>query len=199
MFDIAFSELVVIGVVALVVIGPEKLPKVAKTAGILLGRAQKYVADIKTDLNRQIQFEELKALQTQLAEQARAMENTVKKQMLETEAALTQGSNSLKASVEEAGREINASGQKLASEISATAAAVVGSTTAPLSRSELPTDSEELFRGEPAYLPPQATQAATTPLTTPLPSEADTSALTPPALAEVADIAPATSPPTAST
>lgn len=170
MFDIAFSELVVIGVVALVVIGPEKLPKVAKTAGILLGRAQKYVADIKTDLNRQIQFEELKALQAQIAEQARAMETTVKKQMLETEAALTQGTNNLKTTVEEAGREISASGQTLASEVTA----AVQAASAPASRSELPADPDELFRGEPAYLPPQpAAQTLTQaePDTTILPPE----------------------------
>ena len=62
MLDIAFSEMLVIGVVALVVVGPEKLPKVARTVGVLLGRAQKYVGDIKSDINRQLQFEELKAL-----------------------------------------------------------------------------------------------------------------------------------------
>ena len=52
MFDIGFSELMVIGVVALLVIGPEKLPKVARTLGHLLGRAQRYVNDVKSDINR---------------------------------------------------------------------------------------------------------------------------------------------------
>ena len=51
MFDIGFSELIVIGIVALVVIGPERLPKVARTAGLLLGRLQRYVNDVKADIN----------------------------------------------------------------------------------------------------------------------------------------------------
>ena len=63
MFDIAFSELVVIAVVALVVIGPEKLPKVARTVGVLLGRAQRYVNGVKSDISRELRFEELQRLQ----------------------------------------------------------------------------------------------------------------------------------------
>lgn len=165
MLDIAFSELLVIGVVALVVIGPEKLPKVAKTAGILLGRAQKYVADIKTDLNRQIQFEELKALQAQMAEQARDLQNTVKQQMLETEAALTQSANSLKATVEDAGKEIDSAGKQLAAEVDSALQATTTSepaSEAPAQLAGVANDStstpaseeDELYRGEPAYIPP---------------------------------------------
>ena len=52
MFDIGFSELVVIGLVALVVIGPERLPRVARTVGHLLGRLQRYVSDVKADIHR---------------------------------------------------------------------------------------------------------------------------------------------------
>ena len=63
MFDIGFSELVVIAVVALIVIGPERLPKVARTAGILLGRLRRYAADVKADINREIQLEELRQMQ----------------------------------------------------------------------------------------------------------------------------------------
>ena len=59
MFDIGFSELVVIGVVALVVLGPERLPKVARTAGHLFGRLQRYVANVKADLNREMELSEL--------------------------------------------------------------------------------------------------------------------------------------------
>ena len=62
MFDIGFSELIVIAVVALIVIGPERLPKVARTLGHLLGRAQRYVSDVKSDINREIQLDELKKL-----------------------------------------------------------------------------------------------------------------------------------------
>ncbi len=60
MFDIGFSELVVIGVVALIVIGPERLPKVARTAGHLYGRLQRYVANVKSDISREIQLDEIR-------------------------------------------------------------------------------------------------------------------------------------------
>jgi len=80
MFDIGFSELMVIGVVALLVIGPEKLPKVARTLGHLLGRAQRYVNDVKSDINREIQLDELKKLQSQVTESARSLEDSVRRE-----------------------------------------------------------------------------------------------------------------------
>lgn len=70
MFDIAFSELVVIAVVALIVIGPEKLPKVARTLGALAGRMQKYVAQVKEEVNREVRFQELQQLQQEIKETA---------------------------------------------------------------------------------------------------------------------------------
>lgn len=73
MFDIAFSELALIGVVALVVIGPERLPRVARAAGHLMGRAQRYVSNVKADINREMQLEDLKKMQAQLDESARQM------------------------------------------------------------------------------------------------------------------------------
>lgn len=60
MFDIGFSELVVVGVVALIVIGPERLPKVARTAGHLLGRFQRYASSVKSDISREMQMDELR-------------------------------------------------------------------------------------------------------------------------------------------
>jgi sec-independent protein translocase protein TatB len=60
MFDIGFTELLVIGVVALIVIGPERLPKVARTAGHLYGRLQRYLSTVKTDISREIQLDEIK-------------------------------------------------------------------------------------------------------------------------------------------
>ena len=80
MFDIGFSELMVIGVVALLVIGPEKLPKVARTLGHLLGRAQRYVNDVKSDMNREIQLDELKKLESLVTGSARALEDSVRKE-----------------------------------------------------------------------------------------------------------------------
>ncbi len=90
MFDIGFSELMVIAVVALIVIGPERLPRVARTAGHLLGRLQRYVSDVKADINREIQLEELKKLQKQVAEQARMMEQSVNEHMNSIETSLNQ-------------------------------------------------------------------------------------------------------------
>lgn len=81
MFDIGFSELIVIGAVALVVIGPERLPKVARTVGHLLGRMQRYVHDVKTDINREMQLDELKKLQSQVVESARTLESSVREEM----------------------------------------------------------------------------------------------------------------------
>lgn len=63
MFDVSFTELMLIGVVALVVIGPERLPKVARTAGHLFGRMQRYVATVKADIEREVNISELKDLQ----------------------------------------------------------------------------------------------------------------------------------------
>lgn len=60
MFDIGFTELLLIGVVALIVIGPERLPKVARTAGHLYGRMQRYVSSVKNDISREIQLDELR-------------------------------------------------------------------------------------------------------------------------------------------
>ena len=80
MFDIGFSELMVIAIVALVVIGPERLPKVARTLGHLLGRAQRYVNDVKSDINREMQLDELKMLQTEVADSARSLESSVRKE-----------------------------------------------------------------------------------------------------------------------
>lgn len=81
MFDIGFSELFVIGIVALIVIGPERLPKVARTLGHLLGRAQRYVNDVKADINREMQLDELKKLQAQVAESARSLETSVRQEL----------------------------------------------------------------------------------------------------------------------
>ena len=70
MFDVSFSELMVIAVVALIVIGPEKLPKVARTLGALTGRMQRYVAQVKEEVNREVRFQELQQLQQEIKETA---------------------------------------------------------------------------------------------------------------------------------
>lgn len=70
MFDVSFSELMIIAVVALIVIGPEKLPKVARTLGALTGRMQRYVAQVKEEVNREVRFQELQQLQQEIKETA---------------------------------------------------------------------------------------------------------------------------------
>jgi sec-independent protein translocase protein TatB len=85
MFDIAFTELMVIGVVALLVIGPERLPKVARTAGILFGRFQRYVANVKSDIQREMDASELSKLKTEVQDAARSFEQTVNEHAREVE------------------------------------------------------------------------------------------------------------------
>jgi len=77
MFDVAFSEIFVIAVVALLVIGPERLPKVARTLGALTGRLQRYVVQVKDEVNREVRFQELQQLQQEIQEKARKVETSI--------------------------------------------------------------------------------------------------------------------------
>ncbi len=77
MFDIGVSELGVIGVVALVVLGPERLPRVARTVGNLIGRAQRYMADVKSEVNRQMDLEELRSMKASVEESVRQIQTSV--------------------------------------------------------------------------------------------------------------------------
>jgi sec-independent protein translocase protein TatB len=77
MFDIGFPEIVVIAVVALVVIGPERLPKVARTLGHMFGRLQRYVNEVKADINREMELDELRKLQSQVQSAARDIEQSM--------------------------------------------------------------------------------------------------------------------------
>ncbi len=95
MFDIGFSEMLVIAIVALVVIGPERLPKVARTAGHMLGRLQRYVRDVKSDINREMQLEELRRLQSEIEESARSVKQSVSSEIQ----AVRQGVNQTAAAV----------------------------------------------------------------------------------------------------
>jgi len=74
MFDLGFSELLVIGVVALIVIGPERLPKVARTAGAWIGRLNRYVTEVKGDIDREMRLEELRKLQDEMKASAQKYE-----------------------------------------------------------------------------------------------------------------------------
>jgi sec-independent protein translocase protein TatB len=88
MFDIGFSEMLVIAVVALIVIGPERLPKVARTLGHLFGRMQRYVNDVKADISREMELEELRKLQTTIQDAAQSFEQSVRSEVSATESQL---------------------------------------------------------------------------------------------------------------
>jgi sec-independent protein translocase protein TatB len=88
MFDIGFSELLVIGVVALVVIGPERLPKVARTVGLLLGRAQRYVSDVKSEIHREIELDELKKLKADMEEASQRIQGELQTSFKDIEVAV---------------------------------------------------------------------------------------------------------------
>ena len=77
MLDMSFSEIAVIGAVALVVLGPERLPKVARTAGQLFGRLQRYVATVKADINREMDTSELAKIKQEVQDAAKSFEQTV--------------------------------------------------------------------------------------------------------------------------
>ena len=127
MFDIGFSELMVIGVVALLVIGPEKLPKVARTLGHLLGRAQRYVNDVKSDINREIQLDELKKLQAEVTESARSLEDSVRKEY-----------ETARATVEVPAQAAVAELNEAVQQVTQTAAAPITETTTSLAEAVVP-------------------------------------------------------------
>ena len=77
MLDLGLSKMALIGAVALIVIGPEKLPRVARTVGTLLGKAQRYVADVKAEVNRSMDLEELKKMKDTVESAAREVEQSV--------------------------------------------------------------------------------------------------------------------------
>ncbi len=81
MLDFGFDKIALIGAVALIVIGPEKLPKVARTVGHLFGKAQRYVADVKAEVNRSIELDELKKMKTEFEDAARNVEQTVRNEV----------------------------------------------------------------------------------------------------------------------
>jgi sec-independent protein translocase protein TatB len=95
MFDIGFTELLVIGVVALIVIGPERLPRVARTAGHLVGRLQRYVADVKADINREIELDELKKMRQSVEQTASGIESSIQSELGKTESELEQAARAL--------------------------------------------------------------------------------------------------------
>ena len=100
MFDVSFSELMVIAIVALVVIGPERLPRVARTTGLLFGRLQRYVNDVKADIGREIQLDELKRLQSEMQASAHSFERSMNEGIQSIEQSVQQTVDSAQAEVQ---------------------------------------------------------------------------------------------------
>ena len=160
MFDVGFSEMIVVAIIALIVLGPEKLPKVARTVGHLLGRMQRYVNDVKADINREVELDELRKLQQSMQETARSIEQTV-----------TQNVNSVQS-------ELNSVAQTAQSAVSSTAAqSAVSDPTAPSAAPNYP----ELPVAEPmlpANAPPAASPQLELGLDLPRPAPVSTAAPT---------------------
>ncbi len=102
MFDFGLSELMIIAVVGLIVIGPERLPRVARTLGHLFGRMQRYVTEIKADINREVELDELRKLQSSMKEAAQEIQDSVSKQVNFIEDEVKQAESETRKSVEEA-------------------------------------------------------------------------------------------------
>ncbi len=95
MFDIAFTELLVIGIVALIVIGPERLPKLARTAGQWVGRMNRYVSQVKQDIDRDLRLEELRNMQKEMQDTAQKYEILASERVQEVEGAVQQETASI--------------------------------------------------------------------------------------------------------
>ena len=99
MFDVSFSELLVIAVVALLVIGPEKLPKVARTVGAFTGRMQRYMAQIKEEVNREMRFDELQKLQQEIKQSVEKTQENIHQQVTELKNTVTDAAKPKKVAI----------------------------------------------------------------------------------------------------
>ncbi|MDH1525047.1 Sec-independent protein translocase protein TatB [Achromobacter mucicolens] len=175
MFDVSLTELMVVGVVALIVIGPERLPKVARTVGHLLGRAQRYVNDVKSDIQREIELDELRKFKTEMEDAAQGVQQSLN----ETGASLQEPVQQFRAELDEVARE--ASG-KAASASPATATATqtpAADTPAEPARSIAPPQNRNLDLDLPAAEPapvPNADPRPAAPQQQPAPAPSATAA-----------------------
>lgn len=99
MIDLGISKLALIGAVALVVIGPEKLPRVARTVGTLLGKAQRYVADVKAEVNRSMELDELKKMKDSMTSAAQEVQSSMREVGSEFERSVSGGTDTVQADV----------------------------------------------------------------------------------------------------
>lgn len=102
MFDISFSELLLIAVVALVVLGPERLPKVARTLGHLFGRAQRYVSDVKAEINKEMALDKLRKTQAEMESAVHDVQYVMTDEVKKTEDVIQQAVEGVAAPLEPA-------------------------------------------------------------------------------------------------
>lgn len=131
MFDVGFSELLIIAVVALIVIGPERLPKVARTVGHLLGRLQRYVGDVKSDIEREMRLDEMKKLQAEVENQARGIESQVHNEMRGVEESLAQPVAPLAEMMQTTGQMVNQEAAELSAAVQPDLSALAAPTPLP--------------------------------------------------------------------
>jgi len=105
MFDVGFSEMLLIGIVALVVIGPERLPKVARTVGVLFGRMQRYVAQVKADINREMEAADLGKVKTEFESAARAFKTDIEAQAADAQREIREVQASIDRELQDAAKE----------------------------------------------------------------------------------------------
>jgi len=111
MFDIGFSELLVIGIVALIVIGPERLPRVARTLGHLAGRLQRYVADVKADINREIELDELRKMRDSMQKAASDIQTSVTAEVSSVSAELSKTQAELDKTADELNKSVQSAAE----------------------------------------------------------------------------------------
>jgi sec-independent protein translocase protein TatB len=156
MFDLGFSEIAVVAVVALVVLGPERLPKVARTAGHLFGRLQRYVSGVKADIAREMEASELSKIKQEVETAARSFESSVKEQA---------------ASFESEARALEQETQKALSDKSAGPAEPAPSSPAPAVSAPAKTQAEILAGEDAAFeaMTPHASAPTPAPVSAPTP------------------------------
>jgi len=103
MINFGLDELMLIGAVALIVIGPQKLPRVARTVGHFVGKAQRYVADVKAEVNRSMELDELKKMKTQFEQAARDVEQSVADPLREAQQSFDQTWGEVTAGLDDSG------------------------------------------------------------------------------------------------
>ncbi|MFF7398205.1 Sec-independent protein translocase protein TatB [Achromobacter sp. NPDC008082] len=205
MFDVSLTELMVIGVVALIVIGPERLPKVARTVGHLLGRAQRYVNDVKSDIQREIELDELRKFKTEMEDAAQGVQQSLN----DTHASLQEPVQQFRAELDEVAREASGKaapvivGDASAGGASAEAASAGNASTAnapaeaartiapPGQNHSLDLDLPAVSEARPAAAPAAVSASVSAPATVPAPARGP---VTGPVIAPAASQQPAQAP-----